>query len=255
MAQSTWKKLAMITGASAGIGEATALRLSKVGCGLVLLGRREGRLDEVAGRCRAAGASRVLTAAVDVSVRSEVEMFFTENSAPLKDLTVVVNNAGLALGTDPMPTANLDDWDTMVDTNIKGLLAVTRFALPFIRANSGHIINIGSVAGHWAYPGGGVYCATKAAVKILTEGLRLDLQGSGVRVTNIEPGMVETEFSKVRFGDDERAKKVYAGMTPLTADDIAESIEWCLGRPAHVNVQELMLFPTDQAAVGVVNRK
>lgn len=247
--------LALITGASSGIGEAVALRLATAGCSLVLTARRRERLEAVAEKCRLVGAKSLLVAELDVSDRSAVEAFFVSHATALQDLSIVINNAGLAAGSDPMSTANLDDWQSMVETNILGLLYVTRLSLSALKQNRGHVVNIGSVAGHWAYPGGGVYCATKAAVKILSEGLRLDLQGSGVRVTNIEPGMVETEFSLVRFGDAAKAKKIYDGMVPLSADDIAESIEWCLSRPKHMNVQELMLFPTDQAGVGYVHRK
>lgn len=155
-----------------------------------------------------------------------------------------------------MDRAKLSDWEAMVETNVMGLLYITRLAVDSLKATRGHIVNLGSVAGHWTYPGGGVYCATKAAVRALSEGLRLDLMGTGVRITNIEPGMVETEFSVVRYGGDKgKADKVYSGMEPLTADDVAESIEWCLDRPARVNIQEMMIFPTDQAGVGFVNRR
>lgn len=154
-----------------------------------------------------------------------------------------------------MQDARIADWDEMFDVNVKGLLSLTRGLLPFmIRNKSGHIVNLGSVAGRWTYPGGAVYCATKFAVRALSEGLRMDLVGTGIRVTNIEPGMVNTEFSKVRFGDQAAADKVYAGMTPLSAQDVAESILWCVQRPAHVNIQEIVIYPTDQAAIGLVHR-
>lgn len=248
---------ALITGASSGIGEATALTLAARGYELILLARREERLAKLAEAVKAAGAKRVSTHTVDVQDRAALEALFQTNAvqAQLESLTVVINNAGLAAGVDPMPTGKPADWDAMIDTNIKGLLTVTRLALAALTRNRGHVVNLGSVAGHWAYPGGGVYCATKAAVKILSEALRLDLQGTGVRVTNIEPGMVETEFSAVRLGDRAKADAVYNGMTPLSAEDIAESIVWCLERPAHVNIQELMIFPTDQAGVGFVHRR
>jgi NADP-dependent 3-hydroxy acid dehydrogenase YdfG len=155
-----------------------------------------------------------------------------------------------------MQDADVNDWEEMIDTNIKGLLYMTRGVVGFmITKKSGHIVNLGSVAGRWTYPGGGVYCATKFAVRALSEGLRLDLIGTPIRVTNIEPGMVQTEFSLVRLGDQRKADQVYDKMTPLSAQDLAETILWCVQRPAHVNIQELVIFPTDQAGVGFVNRR
>ncbi|MBX2987019.1 MAG: SDR family NAD(P)-dependent oxidoreductase [Bdellovibrionaceae bacterium] len=246
------KKTALITGASSGIGEATARRLARAGFDLILVARREDRLRELA---RGIGAGvEVKTVSLDVGDRRAVEDFFQGEQARLANLTVLVNNAGLARGTEKAQDARLEAWDEMIDTNVKGLMAMSRLALPFLISRRGHIVNLGSVAGRWVYPGGAVYCASKFAVRAFTEGLRMDLAGTGVRVTNIAPGMVETEFSLVRFGTREQADRVYQGMTPLSADDIAESIEWCLQRPAHVDIQELVIFPTDQAAVGQVHR-
>lgn len=169
---------------------------------------------------------------------------------------VLINNAGLALGTDKLQDAKTSDWDGMIDTNVKGLLYLTRLVLPeFLKNKRGHIVNIGSVAGRWLYPGGAVYCATKFAVRAISEGLRMDLIGTPIRVTNVEPGMVETEFSFVRTGDEDKAKAVYKGMKPLSADDIADCVAWSLSRPAHVNIQELVVFPVDQPAVGQVHRR
>lgn len=248
-------KLALITGASAGIGEATALRLAKRGYDLILTARRRERLEALAIRCREHGSGVVLVHELDVTVRASVEDLFRDKAAELTKLSVLINNAGLAKGVDKMDQADLADWQLMVDTNVMGLLTVTRLSLPFIRKNQGHVVNIGSVAGHWTYPGGAVYCATKAAVKALTEGLRMDLMGTGIRVTNIEPGMVESEFSKVRLQDEAAAAKIYAGLKPLSPDDIAECIDWSLSRPAHVNVQEMIVFPTQQAGVTLVHRE
>lgn len=249
--------MALITGASGGIGEAAALKLAESGAGLILVARRTDRLIEIAKRCREAGAREVFTHELDVTDRSSVETFFKSGDLvePLARMNILVNNAGLAKGVDPLDVGNIDDWQSMMDTNVMGLLYVTRLALPSIKTNQGHIVNIGSVAGRWSYPGGAVYCASKAAVRALTEGLRMDLQGSRVRVTNIEPGMVETDFSKVRFGSEKLAEKVYANFTALSAFDIAECIAWSLSRPAHVNIQEMIVFPTDQAGVSQIYRE
>ena len=245
-------KTALITGASAGIGAAVARRLSRRGYRLILLARREDRLQALQSECLTLGSPEVDIAAIDISDRRACEDFFRSP----RELHVLINSAGLAAGTDPMDRAKISDWESMVETNVMGLLYITRLAVDSLKATRGHVVNLGSVAGHWTYPGGGVYCATKAAVRALSEGLRLDLMGTGVRVTNIEPGMVETEFSVVRYGGDKgKADKVYSGMEPLTADDVAESIEWCLDRPARVNIQEMMIFPTDKAGVGFVNRR
>lgn len=248
--------LALVTGATSGIGKATALELARAGFDLIVTGRRRERLEEVAREIGAvAGQVRVTPLVFDVGDRSAVEKALS--SAKLGDLKVLVNNAGLALGTAKVQDLELDDVDQMIDTNVKGLLYVTRHCLPSLIANRGHIVNLGSVAGRYTYPGGATYCASKFAVRALTEGLRFDLAGTQVRVTNIEPGMVETEFSEVRYrGDKEQAANVYKGMTPLSAKDIAETIAWCVQRPAHVNIQELVIYPVDQASVGpFVTRK
>lgn len=246
-------KWALITGASSGIGEETAKLLSQNGYNLILTGRRKERLEAVATKLK---SEEVIVAPFDVSKRKDVESFLQKHSSYLQHVDVLVNNAGLAKGTDKAQEASLDDWDVMIDTNLKGLMQMTRGLLPyFVARNSGHIVNIGSVAGRWVYPGGAVYCASKFGVRAFTEGLRMDLIGKNIRVTNIEPGMVETEFSVVRFGDADKASKVYAGMKPLTAQDIAETIVWVLGRPKHVNIQEMVVFPTDQASIGQVHRQ
>jgi hypothetical protein len=246
------KKWAFITGATAGIGEATARRLASEGYALVLNGRRLDRLEKLQKDL----SVEAKLAPFDVRDRRAVEQFCQNHKSILQDVHVLVNNAGLAMGSDPVQNADVADWDTMIDTNIKGLLYLTRQILPhMIAAKRGHIVNMGSVAGRWVYPGGAVYCATKFAVLAISEGLRMDLMGTPIRVTNIEPGMVESEFSLVRFGDKEKADAVYSGMTPLKPADIAETISWVLSRPAHVNIQELVIYPTDQAAIRQVARR
>lgn len=245
-----------ITGASSGIGEATAHALAARGRNLVLLARRKDRLENLKKQLEEKHRIRVEIFPVDISNRSQVERFVESQKSFLERVDTLVNNAGLAKGREAFQEGKLENWDQMIDTNVKGLLYLTRLVVPsMLKNNSGHIVNIGSVAGRWTYPSGSVYCATKFAVRAISEGLRYDLLGSNIRVTNIEPGMVETEFSLVRFGDPEKAKAVYRGITPLTAQDIAESIVWCLERPAHVNVHELVIFPTDQAGVQNLHRR
>jgi len=247
-------KHALVTGATAGIGAATAHALAAAGADVTITGRRQDRLQDIAAALAVHGTN-VASATFDVSDRAAVDAAFHARPA-LADVDILVNNAGLARGTDPMQAASVGDWEEMVRTNVLGLLYMTRpIAARMAERGAGHIVNLGSVAGRWVYPGGGVYCATKAAVGSLSEGLRYDLLGKNVRVTNIEPGLVETEFSVVRFrGDEARAKKVYAGFEALTPQDVAETIVWCLSRPAHVNVQELVLYPTAQAGVRDVAR-
>ncbi len=194
---------------------------------------------------------KVIPAAFDISKYDECKAALEKVSESLDKVSVLVNNAGLAKGVEPVHQSDVADWDTMIDTNIKGLLYVTRAVLPrMVARKSGHVVNIGSVAGRWVYPGGAVYSATKFAVRAISDSIRMDVMGTGVRVTNIEPGMSETEFSEVRFGDSDKSKAVYRGMKPLSPDDIADTVSWCVSRPAHVNVQELVIFPTDQAGVG-----
>lgn len=248
-------KWALVTGATSGIGKATAKKLASEGFNLILAGRRKAELEKIQIEVQSNNIE-VVIANFDVTKKSEVLQFVDQNRTHIEQLDILVNNAGLALGSDKLQDANLEDWDVMIDTNIKGLLYLTRAVLPaMIKRKSGHIVNLGSVAGKYVYPGGAVYCASKFAVRALTEGLRMDTLGTGIRVTNIEPGMVETDFSKVRFkGDIEKANKVYAGLTPLSPADIAESIWWSLSRPAHVNIQELVIYPTEQASVRDIHR-
>ena len=247
----------LITGASSGIGAATAEAFCREGAKEVIVtGRREEQLRSLAEGWSDRYDCDVAAVIHDVRDRAATEALAKDNPG-LFDVDILVNNAGLARGTDPMQSADPTDWEEMLDTNVLGLLYMTRNVVPAMLAKgSGHIVNLGSVAGRWVYPGGGVYAATKHAVRALSEGLRMDLQGSGIRVTNIEPGLVETEFSIVRYrGDEARAKKVYADTRPLRAADVADTILWCCDRPPHVNVQELVLYPTDQAHVGMVHRR
>lgn len=235
---------ALVTGASAGIGAACAELLSAAGARLVLTGRRQERLEELAARLPC--PSEILC--FDVSRRSEVEAALAKLAPPFSEVDILVNNAGLALGMEPAHQTSLDDWETMVDTNCKGLLYVTRALLPgMVARNRGHVVNLGSVAGTYPYPGGNVYGATKAFVHQFSQNLKADLVGSRVRVTNIEPGMVETEFSLVRFkGDASRAQVTYAGLEPLSARDIADIVVWAVTRPAHVNINVVEVMPADQ---------
>lgn len=240
----------LVTGASSGIGRASAEAFAAQGHELILVARREERLRELAARL-----GRASFVALDVSDRKAVEAAARAHADSWSRVDVLVNAAGLARGLAPLHEDDPAGWDEMIDTNVKGLLAMTRAVLPgMIARRSGHVVNLGSVAGFWVYPKGAVYCASKHAVRAISEGLRLDVHGTGVRVTEISPGMVETEFSNVRLRDDERARAVYAGMKPLSAEDVAETVLWCVGRPAHVNIQELVVFPTQQSAVGLVDR-
>jgi serine 3-dehydrogenase len=244
----------VITGATSGFGEAIARLLAKEWpeAKLWLTGRRRERLAALAAEL---GSSRARAFAFDLRDRAAVEAFARGTAG--ERITVLVNNAGLASGLDNFQDANVDDWELMIDTNLKGLLYVTRALLPdMIARRAGHVVNLGSVAGHQMYPKGHVYAATKFAVRALNEAMRIDTLGSGVRVTSVDPGMAETEFSKVRFhGDEAKAAAVYQGMRPLTAQDVAETVLWCLDRPAHVNVQDLILMPTDQASARDVFRR
>ncbi len=247
----------LITGASAGIGEATARIFAKAGEELLLVARRGDRLRALADSLNKEYQVKVHEYVLDVRDSKAVKKFAEERAALLSQVTVLINNAGLAKGLSTFQEGDTDDWDVTIDTNIKGLLYVTRAVVPFLIQNKkGHIVNLGSVAGRWRYPKGSVYCATKTAVSAISETLRYDLLGSGIRVTEISPGMVKTDFSLVRFeGDLDRADAVYQGMTPLTAEDIAETIAWTVNRPAHVNIQEVVLYPTEQASPSVVFRK
>ncbi len=251
------QSIVCITGASSGIGAACAEEFAKLGASLLLIARRKERIDNLAQRLQAAHNIRTHTITLDVRRRGDVEAVFRSLPDAWKQIDVLVNNAGLARGLAKLHEGSVDDWEEMIDTNIKGLLYVTRAVLPgMIERNRGHVINIGSIAGHQTYPMGNVYSATKFFVVGLTRSLRMDVLGTAVRVTSVEPGLVETEFSKVRFrGDAERAAKTYQGMTPLTPHDVAEAVVFCATRPPHVNISELQLTPTDQASVTMVHRR
>ena len=245
----------LVTGASAGIGAACARAFAGAGARLILCARRVGRLEELAEKLRG-GETDVLLLELDVRDAAAVAERIGALPAEWADVDVLVNNAGLGRGLDKLWQGSPADWDEMVDTNVKGLLYVTRALLPrMVERRAGHVINLGSVAGHEVYPGGAVYCATKHAVKAITQGLRMDVLGTGIRVSTVDPGMVETEFSVVRFhGDEDRAKNVYRGMTALTADDIADTVLWVASRPPHVCIDEIIIKPTDQASATIVHR-
>lgn len=247
-------KTAFITGASAGIGEAVAYDLAKQKVNLVLVARRLERLKVIKEKCLKLGAKSVQIFKLDIQKSKDVQAFAKKNQKALSEISILINNAGLAKGVELFQNSSTDDWDQMMDTNVKGVLYVTRAIIPAIIKNEGHIVNMGSVAGRLVYEGGAVYCATKFAVRAISDGLRMDLKGTRVRVTNIAPGMVQTEFSKVRLGNQQKADAVYNDMMPLSAQDISETILWCLQRPSHVNIQEIIMYPTDQASVGQVIR-
>lgn len=237
----------MITGATSGFGEATARLFAKNGWKLILTGRRQARLEQLQNEL--GGADNVHYCCFDISDRQAVEQAFESLPESFSTIDVLLNNAGLALGLEPADQTNLDEWEQMVDTNIKGLMYCTRTILPKMKTQGqGYIINIGSIAGNWPYPGGNVYCASKAFVKQFSLALRADLLGSGIRITNIEPGNAETEFSLVRFNQDEqRADKVYDKTEALTAQDIANTVLWLVNTPKHMNVTTMEIMPTDQA--------
>jgi len=249
-------KIVLITGATSGIGLACARKFAENGDKLILTGRNEHRLAEIRRELTEKGIE-VLTLAFDVRDREKAKKYISELPAEWQKIDVLLNNAGLALGVEPEYEGDLDDWETMIDTNIKGLLTMTRLIVPdMVKRNSGHIINVGSVAGDAAYAGGNVYCATKAAVKALTDGLRIDVANTALRVTNLKPGLVETNFSNIRFkGDEERAAKLYTGIKPLTGDDIADVAVYAANAPAHVQIAEVLILATHQASGSVIVRE
>lgn len=249
-------KIALITGATSGIGQATAQKAAEAGFDLIITGRRAERLEALASEIRAKGVD-VLTLNFDVRQAQEVETAINSLSGKWKEIDVLVNNAGLAVGVNPIQEGILDDWERMIDTNVKGLLYITRAVAPLMVArNQGHIVNIASIAGKEVYPGGNVYCATKHAVDALSKAMRTDMLRHNIKVTNIAPGMVETEFSLVRYkGDEAAAKNVYKGITPLTNEDIADTILFAITRPAHVCLNDIVIMPTAQANSRDVNRQ
>ena len=250
------KKIALITGATSGIGEACARRFAMGGYNIIITGRNAKRLDEVKTGLEAEGAA-VKTLCFDVSDRVQTRKAIESLGGEWTDIDVLVNNAGLARGLEPEYEGSFTDWDEMIDTNIKGLLNMTRLIVPgMVERDHGHVINIGSVAGDAAYAGGGVYCATKAAVKALSDGLRIDVAHTKVRVTNLKPGLVETHFSNVRFhGDNKRADNVYKGIEPLRGDDIADVAFYAASAPEHVQIAEVLVLATHQANGTVVHRE
>jgi len=248
-------KIALITGASSGIGAATARALAKANYRIILCGRRAERLDTLA--MELSTITETTTLLFDVRKSKDVFEQIGSLSDAWKTIDVLVNSAGNAHGLATFQEGNIDDWDAMIDGNVKGLLYVSRAIVPgMVERKSGHIVNLSSVAGKYTYPGGLVYCASKKAVEAISEGMRLDLTQHGIRVTNVAPGAVETEFSLVRFkGDSERAKKTYEGYTPLYAEDIASAIAYAVTAPAHVNLTDMLIYPSAQAAPGMIYKK
>lgn len=250
------KRIVLITGATSGIGEGCARRFADGGYNVIITGRNEAKLQVLTQKLKAQGTD-VLPLNFDVRDRKAAAQAMEGLPEEWKKIDVLINNAGLARGLEPEYEGDFDDWDQMIDTNIKGLLTMTRLIVPgMVARNHGHIINIGSVAGDAAYAGGNVYCATKAAVKALSDGLRIDVAGTKLRVTNIKPGLVETNFSRVRFhGDEQRADKVYEGIKPLTGNDIADVAFYAASAPEHVQIAEVLVLATHQASGSVIHRK
>jgi NADP-dependent 3-hydroxy acid dehydrogenase YdfG len=250
-------KIVFVTGASAGIGAATALAFAAEGARLLLAARRADKLADVAAAALQRGAEAVHTFSLDVRDRDAVAKAIAALPAEWAAIDVLVNNAGLSRGLEKLYQGKIDDWDEMIDTNVKGLLYVTRAVVPgMVERGRGHVVNLGSVAGEMTYPNGAVYCASKAAERAINDGLREDVLGTPIRVTSVDPGMVETDFSLVRFhGDADRAAKVYKGVKPLVAEDIADVIVWTVSRPEHVNIARVVLTPVQQANALLFHRE
>lgn len=250
-------KIVLITGASSGIGHATAIAFAREGARILLCARRLDRLEEIQQTLIASGRRSVHIFKLDVQHRAEVDTAITHLPDEWRDIDLLVNNAGLSRGLAKVYEDDPQNWEEMIDTNVKGLLYVTRAVVPgMVARGRGHIINLGSTAGHLTYANGAVYCASKAAEKAISEGLKLDLMGTPVRVTSIDPGMVETDFSAVRFhGNQEKAAKVYENITPLQPEDVADTILWAATRPAHVNIHSVLMTSIDQANSMVLNRR
>ena len=250
-------RVAFVTGASSGIGAACARAFAGAGARLLLAARRAERLEALRGELLGAGAPDVHAVVLDVRDVEAVERTVAGLPEAWREIEILVNNAGLSRGLDRLHEGQLSDWNEMIDTNIKGLLHVDRSVVPLmVERGRGTVVHIGSIAGHEAYPRGSVYCSTKHAVRALSDGLRMDLLGTGVRVTSVDPGMVDTEFSEVRFhGDRERAAAVYRGMTPLTADDVADVVLFAATRPPHVDIARVLVLPTDQASATQIHRE
>lgn len=250
-------RIVLVTGASSGIGAACARQCSKSGARLILNARRKERLVALAEELKASNGTASLTLPFDVRNLTQVKAALENLPKGWESIDVLINNAGLARGMDLLQEGQIEDWEEMIDSNVKGLLYVTRLVLPgMLKRERGHVVNIASIAGIHPYPRGNVYAASKAAVRVLSETMRQDLLGSQIRVTAISPGLVETEFSQVRFrGDRKRAAEPYRGMTPLTAEDVADTVIYAITRPSHVNISEIVLYPTDQAGVTLVHRR
>jgi 3-hydroxy acid dehydrogenase / malonic semialdehyde reductase len=251
------RKIALITGATSGIGKACAMKFAQNGFDLIVTGRRTERLETLQKDIESRFERRVLPLTVDIRDKAAVKSAIGSLDSVWENVDVLINNAGLALDLKPIPDGDFADWDTMIDTNLKGLLFITKLvAKKMVDRREGHIINIGSIAGRDPYPKGNVYCATKYAVDGLTKAMRLDLLPFGIRVSQVAPGAVETEFSEVRFkGDSDRAKKVYLGYQPLSADDVADAVLYVATRPSHVNINDLLIMPTAQANATTFNKK
>ena len=249
-------KIVLITGATSGIGEGCACKFASQGANLILNGRNIQKLDALKADLENRFGVQILLLPFDVRDRKAATAAIASLSGKWADIDILINNAGLVIGVDKEFEGNLDEWDIVIDTNVKGLLAMTRLVVPgMVKRGRGHIINIGSIAGDAAYPGGSVYCATKAAVKALSDGLRIDLVDTPLRVTNIKPGMVETNFTVVRYrGDKERADEFYKGIRPLTGDDIAETVYFAASVPEHIQIAEVLVMPTHQAT-GTISYK
>ncbi len=250
-------KIVFVTGASSGIGRSCARAFAREGARILLAARRKERLETLAAEIASETGVPIRFLALDVRDQLAVEEAINSLPPEWSEIDLLVNNAGLSRGLEKLHQGLLSDWEEMIDTNVKGLLYVTRAVLQgMVRRARGHVINIGSIAGHESYPGGNVYCATKAAVRALTAGLRMDLVDTPIRVSAIDPGMVETEFSLVRFhGDAERAGRVYLGLTPLSPDDVADAAVYCATRPPHVNLAEVLILPTAQASATITHRR
>ena len=250
-------KIALITGATSGIGKATAIQLAEQNYDLIITGRRKERLESLATEIKDKHNCKITILNFDIRKKHEVDDAIDSLEENWKNIDVLVNNAGLAAGAEPIQDGLVDDWERMIDTNIKGLLYISRKVMPLmVNRKTGHIVNIGSVAGRQVYANGNVYCGTKYAVDAITQGMRIDLLHHGIRVTQIAPGAVDTEFSVVRFdGDEDKAKQIYKGYEPLYANDIANAIVFAVSRPAHVNINDMLIMPTAQASPYYLNKK
>jgi serine 3-dehydrogenase len=249
-------QIVLVTGASSGIGAACAKAFAAAGAKLILAARRIERLEQLAAELTKEFGTQIYQLKLDVRDRAQIESTLKNLPETWTSIDLLINNAGLSRGLDKLYEGNIQDWEEMIDTNIKGLLYITRYLVPgMVERGRGHIVNIGSIAGHETYPRGNVYCASKAAVRAISTGLKQDLLGTPIRVTSVDPGLVETEFSQVRFhGNVDQAKTVYQDLTPLSPEDVADVVLFCATRPAHVNISEVLVLPTDQSGATLVHR-